>query len=87
MRALKLANLGISVVIKEANCMTPRKWLRIKIDIQCGSFVLLLTWKMTLLDFFGTKFCKKCERGLACFQFFIWSTKMDTSWIRKKGLS
>ena len=43
------------------------------VEIQCGC-VLLLIWKMMLLDFFGSKFCKKCERSLACFQFFIWST-------------
>ena len=34
------------------------------VEIQCGC-VLLLIWKMTLLDFFGSKFCKKCECGLA----------------------
>ena len=28
------------------------------VEIQCGR-VLLLIWKMTLLDFFGSKFCKK----------------------------
>ena len=33
------------------------------VEIQCGR-VLLFIWKMTLLDFFVSKFCKKCECGL-----------------------
>ena len=50
-------------------------------ELQCGC-VLLLIWKMTtLLDFFGSKFCEECE----CV--FGQRSKMDTSGIRKKGLS
>ena len=54
------------------------------VEIQCGC-VLLLIWKMMLLDFFGSKFCKKCEHSLACFQFFIWSTLYGHLWDQKKG--
>ena len=47
-----------------------------------------MIWKMTLLGFIGSKFCKKCECSLACFQFFFGQlSKIDTSEIRKKGLS
>ena len=68
MRALKLANLGISAVIQAADCNE---------EIQCGC-VLLLIWKMMLLDFFGSKFCKKCEHSLACFQFFYLANSLWT---------
>ena len=36
------------------------------VGIQCGC-VFLLIWKIMLLDFFGSKFCKNYERTLACF--------------------
>ena len=55
------------------------------VEIQCGR-VLLLIWKMTLLDFLDQNSARKCEYSLACFQFGQLS-KMDTSGIRKKSLS
>ena len=58
MRALKLTNLGNGAVIQAADCMTLCKWLNNNVESQCGR-VLLLIWKMTLFDFFGSKFCKK----------------------------
>ena len=60
MRALKLANLEIGGVMHSGSRL--RDSLQVaknnNVEIQCGC-VLLLIWKMTLLDFFGSKFCKK----------------------------
>ena len=39
MRAIKLANLGISAVIQAADCMTPLKVVKNNnVGIQCGCF-------------------------------------------------
>ena len=39
------------------------------VEIQCGC-VLLLIWNMPLLDFFGSKFCKKCESSFSLLSIF-----------------
>ena len=54
MRALKLANLGIGAVIQAHSGSrlhdSPQVAKNNNVEIQCGR-VLLLIWKMTLLDF------------------------------------
>ena len=66
MRALQIASLGlVQSFISVSRLHDSLKVAKNNnVEIQCGC-VLLLIWKMTLLDFFGSKFCKKCECGLA----------------------
>ena len=60
MRALKLANSGIGAVIQAASRLhdSLQEAKNNNLEIESGR-VLLLIWKMTLLDVFGSKFCKK----------------------------
>ena len=60
MRALKLANLEIGAVMHSGSRLHDSLQVakNNNVKIQCGR-VLLLIWKMMLLDFFGSEFCKK----------------------------
>ena len=61
MRALKLANLEIAGAVMHSGSRLHDSLQVAKnnnVKIQCGR-VLLLIWKMMLLDFFGSEFCKK----------------------------
>ena len=85
MRGLQLANLGIGAVIQAADCMTLCKWLRIimwkfNVDVFCFWFG---RWRCkTYLD---QNSARKCEYGLACFHFLVWSTLWDGHfWDQKK---